>query len=201
MRDLRAAGQPPRHPVDEGRARGPRVQVPRARASTRSLRARLPKTAAQREAYIAEVVDAAQGELAERGLAARSTGRAKHLWSIHQKMKTTARDVEQIYDVIAFRVDHRLGARLLRRARRRALELDAGARALQGLHRAAQAEHVPVAAHDGDRPARRAHGDPDPHPGDAPDRRAGHRGALEVQGGHGGGARSRTARRSPGCAS
>jgi hypothetical protein len=42
-------------------------------------------------------------------------------------MKKSGRDVEQIYDVIAFPRDHRVGARLLRRAGRRALELDAGA--------------------------------------------------------------------------
>ena len=34
--DLRAARQPPRHPVDEGRARGPRVPVPRADRATAS---------------------------------------------------------------------------------------------------------------------------------------------------------------------
>jgi GTP pyrophosphokinase len=32
------------------------------------------------------------------------SGRAKHLWSIHQKMKRTARDLEQIQDIIAFRI-------------------------------------------------------------------------------------------------
>ena len=130
----------------------------------------------------------------------RCRGRAKHLWSIHQKMKKTGRDLEQIHDVIAFRVDHRVGARLLRGAGRRALELDAGAGALQGLHRAAQAEPLPVAAHHGDRAARRAHGGADPHAGDAPHRRAGHRRALALQGKEARSARP-TARRSPGCAS
>ena len=54
------------------------------------------------------------------------------------------------------------------RARRRALALDADSGPLQGLHRAAQAEHVPVAAHDRDRSVRRAHGGADPHARDAP---------------------------------
>ena len=41
--------------------------------------------------------------------------------------------------------------RLLRRARRRACDVDAAAGTLQRLHRDAQAQHVPVAAHDGRR--------------------------------------------------
>ncbi len=52
-----------------------------------------------------------------------------------------------------------------------------------------EAQHVPVAAHDGHRAGPRAHRDPDPHPRDAPRRRARHRGALEVQGARGGGHR------------
>ncbi len=31
-------------------------------------------------------------------------GRAKHMWSIYQKMKKTGRELEQIYDAIGFRV-------------------------------------------------------------------------------------------------
>ncbi len=42
--------------------------------------------------------------LAEGEIKAQVYGRAKHLWSIYQKMKKTGRDVEQIYDVLAFRV-------------------------------------------------------------------------------------------------
>ncbi len=106
---------------------------------------------------------------------------------------------DQIYDLVAFRVVVDTRARVLRGARRRARQLEAGARALQGLHRAAQGEHVPVAAHHGDRPLRRAHRGADPHPRDAPRRRAGHRRALEVQGRRRRrGSRTRSA--SPGCA-
>ena len=60
--------------------------------------------------------------------------------------------------------------------------LEAGPGTLQGLHRAAQAERLPVAPHDGDRTVRRADGDPDPDPGHAPRRRARHRRPLEIQG-------------------
>src|SRR6185312_6503226 len=52
----------------------------------------------------AEVVGKLKAALEEAGIAAQVSGRAKHLWSIFQKMRKTARDVEQIYDVIAFRV-------------------------------------------------------------------------------------------------
>jgi hypothetical protein len=58
-------------------------------------------------------------------------------------------------------------------------------RPVQGLHRDAEVQHVPVAAHDGDRPDRQAGGDADPDDGDAPHRRVRHRGALAVQGDQG----------------
>jgi GTP diphosphokinase / guanosine-3',5'-bis(diphosphate) 3'-diphosphatase len=69
------------------------------------LVARLAETAGSREAYITEVVDKLRAVLAEGEIKAQVSGRAKHLWSIYQKMKKTGRDVEQIYDVLAFRVN------------------------------------------------------------------------------------------------
>jgi GTP pyrophosphokinase len=69
-----------------------------------TLIARLTETAGSREAYIAEVVDRLRAALTESEITAQVSGRAKHLWSIQQKMKRSGRDVEQIYDVIAFRV-------------------------------------------------------------------------------------------------
>ena len=77
----------------------------------------------------------------------------------------------------------RLGARLLRGARCPARAVEPGAGAVQGLHRDAEVQHVPVAAHDGDRPGRQAGRDPDPHARHAPPRRVRRRRALEVQGG------------------
>src|SRR4051794_25321723 len=68
-----------------------------------ALMARLTETAGSRDAYIAEVVDRLRAALAEAEINAQVSGRAKHLWSIQQKMKRSGRDVEQIYDVIAFR--------------------------------------------------------------------------------------------------
>src|SRR6267378_4283745 len=73
-------------------------------------------------------------------------------------------------------------AGLLRGVGAHPLALEAGAGAVQGLHRDPQAQHVPVAAHHGHRAHRRAHRDPDAHRGDAPDCRGRHRGALGLQG-------------------
>ena len=56
-----------------------------------------------------------------------------------------------------------LGPRLLCGARHPAFALEPPSGAVQGLHRHAQVQHVPVAAHHGDRPGRQARGDPDPH--------------------------------------
>jgi GTP pyrophosphokinase len=69
-----------------------------------ALIARLSETAGSREAYIAEVCDRLGAALKEADISGQVSGRAKHLWSIQQKMKRSGRDVEQIYDVIAFRV-------------------------------------------------------------------------------------------------
>ena len=76
----------------------------------------------------------------------------------------------------------RLGARLLRGAGHHARALAAGAGPLQGLRGDAEVQHVPVAAHDGDRAAGQAGRAADPHARHAPHRRVRHRRALEVQG-------------------
>src|SRR5262249_36495760 len=43
-------------------------------------------------------------EMEAGGIECEVRGRVKHLWSIHQKMKKTGRELEQIYDIVAFRV-------------------------------------------------------------------------------------------------
>jgi guanosine-3',5'-bis(diphosphate) 3'-pyrophosphohydrolase len=53
-----------------------------------ALVARLAETAGSREAYIAEVVDRLKVALAEAAIVGQVSGRAKHLWSIQQKMKS-----------------------------------------------------------------------------------------------------------------
>ena len=98
-------------------------------------------------------------------------------------MKQRDKPYEEIYDLLAIRVLVNIGARLLPRARRHPRRVDAGAGAHQGLHRAAEVERLPVAAHDGVRSGAAAVRDPDPHARDAPHRGLRHRGALALQGG------------------
>jgi GTP pyrophosphokinase len=68
------------------------------------LVARMTETAESRNAYIAEVVSKLKQVLEEAEVAAQVSGRAKHLWSIYQKMRKTGREADQIYDIIAFRL-------------------------------------------------------------------------------------------------
>ncbi len=67
------------------------------------LTERMDATAGTRTGYIEEVCEKLRVALLENEINAQISGRAKHLWSIQQKMKKTGRDLEQIYDVIAFR--------------------------------------------------------------------------------------------------
>jgi guanosine-3',5'-bis(diphosphate) 3'-pyrophosphohydrolase len=67
------------------------------------LTARMDETSGTRDGYIEEVCDRLRKALADNDIKANISGRAKHLWSIQQKMKKTGRDLEQIFDVIAFR--------------------------------------------------------------------------------------------------
>jgi GTP pyrophosphokinase len=68
-----------------------------------SLTARMAATQESRAGYIEEVSEKLRTALIESEIKAQISGRAKHLWSIYQKMKKTGRDLEQIYDVVAFR--------------------------------------------------------------------------------------------------
>ena len=62
------------------------------------------KTSKERDKYISEVSKTLSGKLAEQGFAAEVTGRAKHLYSVWRKMKANECTIEQIHDIIAFRV-------------------------------------------------------------------------------------------------
>jgi GTP pyrophosphokinase len=57
-----------------------------------------------RERYIEEVIGVVSKQLTEAGLTAEVTGRLKDLASIHAKMETQSLTLDQIYDVIAFRM-------------------------------------------------------------------------------------------------
>jgi guanosine-3',5'-bis(diphosphate) 3'-pyrophosphohydrolase len=62
------------------------------------------KTQAEREEYIKTVEDLIQKEMVAHGVGCEVIGRAKHFWSIYQKMKKTGRTFEEIHDAIGFRV-------------------------------------------------------------------------------------------------
>jgi GTP pyrophosphokinase len=58
----------------------------------------------ERKRYIAEVERLIHDEMAKGSVGCAVTGRAKHLWSIRQKMRRTGRAFDEIHDKIGFRV-------------------------------------------------------------------------------------------------
>jgi GTP pyrophosphokinase len=58
----------------------------------------------ERDAYIAEVKDLLRGQLEQVNLKCEVSGRAKRLYSIYQKMIQEKLNIDQIYDITAFRV-------------------------------------------------------------------------------------------------
>src|SRR4030095_8785680 len=68
------------------------------------LKVAIAKTRRERERYIGEVEKLVQKEMDQCGIRCRVFGRAKHLWSIRQKMHRTGRSFEEILDAIGFRV-------------------------------------------------------------------------------------------------
>ena len=102
----------------------------------------------QREEYVQNVIDASTPTCASCAIRGRVMGRPKQLYSVYQKMVVRGREFDDIYDLIGIRMLVKR-ARLLRRARRDPRALDAAARPVQGLHRDAEVQPVPVAAHDG----------------------------------------------------
>ena len=81
--DLRAAREPPRHPVDQERARGPGVPLPGPGAVRASSRKQTKKRSARPRASTSPTcARRIEQMLVERSFAAEVTGRAKHLYSI-----------------------------------------------------------------------------------------------------------------------
>jgi len=58
----------------------------------------------QRRAYVEEVKQIIKKEMEKHGLKCRVLGRPKHLYSIYRKMKSRNLPLEEIYDIIAFRI-------------------------------------------------------------------------------------------------
>ncbi len=104
---------------------------------------------ADREGHVAEAADVLLRELEKVDIPVDISGRAKHFYSIYDKMARKGREFNEIYDLTAMRViverDGRGGdARLLRRARPDPLALEADARPLQGLRRDAEVQRLPL---------------------------------------------------------
>lgn len=70
----------------------------------RDLEQRINELNAEREQYVAEVIEILRGELTKRQIDATVEGRPKHLFSIYKKMKSRGLEFEQVYDLMAFRV-------------------------------------------------------------------------------------------------
>ncbi|WP_394837421.1 bifunctional (p)ppGpp synthetase/guanosine-3',5'-bis(diphosphate) 3'-pyrophosphohydrolase [Pendulispora rubella] len=68
------------------------------------LASTISRTKRERDKYIADVSKTLLARLAEQGFACDVSGRAKHLYSIWRKMKAQDCTVDQIHDLIAFRV-------------------------------------------------------------------------------------------------
>ena len=58
----------------------------------------------EREQFIQDAIDRLRGELAAVGVEAEITGRAKHIYSIYNKMRQKRLDFSQVYDIRALRV-------------------------------------------------------------------------------------------------
>ncbi len=68
------------------------------------LRLRIAETRAEREAYIEEIARPIRERLVRDAVNAQISGRAKHLYSIHRKMVTRGKALEEIFDLIAIRI-------------------------------------------------------------------------------------------------
>jgi guanosine-3',5'-bis(diphosphate) 3'-pyrophosphohydrolase len=68
------------------------------------LERKLKGSRKQREKYVEEVIGILATKLAAAGLVAEQRGRTKELASIHHKMETQGVSLDEIYDVIAFRM-------------------------------------------------------------------------------------------------
>ncbi len=157
------AGAPARHEHDQVGAGGPglRHPVPEAVRGDQPADRRAPAAARGAAAPGHRARSAPTCKAAK--IKAETTGRPKHLYSIYQKMIVRGRDFNDIYDLVGVRIlvdtvrDCYAALGVIH------AQLAAGAGPVQGLHRDAEVQHVPVAAHDGDRPDRQAGRDADPH--------------------------------------
>jgi GTP pyrophosphokinase len=72
--------------------------------AAQALEELLQSTRQARQAYVEEVIRILSGQLGQAGLRSEVTGRLKDLASIHAKMEAQGISLDEVYDVIAFRV-------------------------------------------------------------------------------------------------
>jgi GTP pyrophosphokinase len=72
--------------------------------SAAELEELLQSTRQARQAYVEEVIRVLSGQLGQAGLRSEVTGRLKDLASIHAKMEAQGISLDEVYDVIAFRL-------------------------------------------------------------------------------------------------
>ena len=70
----------------------------------RELAERIKRTRRERQQYIDRVINVLRLELERLSIQGEVGGRPKHLWSIRQKMRTTGRTFDALFDILAFRV-------------------------------------------------------------------------------------------------
>ena len=70
----------------------------------RSMLSKLQHSRKERDRYIEGVCRTLISRLAEHGFAADVSGRSKHMFSIHRKMKEQQCEFEQVFDILAFRI-------------------------------------------------------------------------------------------------
>jgi len=70
----------------------------------RDLAQRVATKREEREQCVRDTAQYLQRKLEETGVAAEVTGRPKHLYSIHKKMREQGREFEHVYDLLALRV-------------------------------------------------------------------------------------------------
>lgn len=70
----------------------------------KELSEKLERHFSGRPTYMTEAEKTLHDLLLENGIDAQVNGRIKHLWSIYQKTVKTGHDVDQLYDIVAFRI-------------------------------------------------------------------------------------------------
>ena len=147
---------------------------------TRIVRA-LNEKRTEREAAIENVRRSSQRNLPANDINAEVTARPKHIYSIWRKMQRKGSGLEQIFDMRAVRVLVDTSRTAMQRLASCTTCGPISAR-VRRLHRQAQGEQLPVAAHRRDRAGKPGGGSADPHARDASAGGARRRCALALQG-------------------